>query len=249
MASVAERGAGAHNQYGGRSHLSALLHHGSGLLVHALLLVGVVVLGGLLLLLGLGRSESGVVLSHDADEVGIEEVDDGGHEDAPHNVLLLGLSDVTSVSGSGIDVLALVPVDVVNHVPGGDQSGSVDDELAGHEQARARVFVVTGEPSDEEGHGDEHQGPEGQRHAHVPPVLIVLKESVHELREEQGGEEDSDNSDDDDSTLDREDPAAGQVSGLALRALADTAAAHVMLVVIDGLVRLSAPVLGFFLAH
>ena len=70
------------------------------------------------------------VSSNGAGEVAVEGIKPEGQEEAPEDVLLLGLGPVACPLGAEVNVLGLVPDEEVDQVPDGNKGERDDCEVA-----------------------------------------------------------------------------------------------------------------------
>jgi hypothetical protein len=199
--------------------------------LHPGVLLLLLFLSSLLLELLIGFEGVGVGSSH-ADEVSVEERDDGGKEKTPNDVGLLGLSVVTLVWGSGEDISLLVHPENVAHVPDGQKAGGDDNKLASNEKSGSRVVGVIREECNEESDSNEEWHKENNSNKDVPPVVGLVKEAVENFAEDGQEQDVGEHTDCDNTALHWEATEALEVDGLLGGAVADAAAAQASLLLL-----------------
>ena len=138
-------------------------------------------LSGDLILLILFQGMS--VVSDNADEVGVEAVNNNCDEQGPEEVLFLGKSVVSSLFSSGNDFSAFVPGVEVDDIPNSKGGVWDDNENVGISNSSSGAVVVRVEEFDKEAGSDNCWYEEEYGNKYKPPVDVIIENKVENLDE------------------------------------------------------------------
>jgi hypothetical protein len=140
--------------------------------------------------------------------------------------LLLGLLEVTGVWGSSVYIWVFVEVVEVAGIPNSKEGDGDDDKHASHLDRGSGSVSLRGVEHNEEAASNDHWDQKDKSNKDVPPVIVLVKEAIEDLNEEDKEKDEGDNTNGNDTTLNWETTAAREVSSLLGLALAYAAAAE-----------------------
>ena len=170
------------------------------------------------------------VVSVNADEVGVEAVNDNCDEQGPEEVLFLGKSVVSSLFSSGNDLSVFVPGVEVDDIPNSKGGVWDDNENVSISHSWSGAGVVRVEEFDKEAGSDNCWYKEEYGNKYKPPVDVIIENKVEDLDETRKNKQEGKDTCGNNTALDWETSEARKILGSFIWAIADAAAAYLWLI-------------------
>jgi len=186
------------------------------------------------------------VVSDNADEVGVEAVNNDGNKDGPEEVLFLWKLVVSGLFSSGNNVSIFVPGVEVDDIPDSNEGVWNDNKDVSSSNVSSGATVVRVEELHKEAGSNNCWYKEEYGNKYEPPVDVIVKDEVENLNEGWKNKEEGKDSGGNNTALNWETSEAWEILSSIIGAIADAAAANFWLV--DGSMSLLRTSLWLLLA-